>query len=414
MTKAPQTDAAPILACTVSRDIQEFELLIDDMEEAMGEAWGDLGFDEALIFLDQPESTPLESLVIALDDLDADEFATVETIVAKARTRDIGLILVASDLDSMTLHRLMQTGIGAFLPYPVPTGDLKTTLAKVSAPPPPQVVARATQISPAFQAQPGPGPARIIAVHGLSGGAGATTLATNLAWEMANRDKGTPLRVALIDLDLQFGSVATYLDLPRRDAVYEMLSDLEHLDEDALKQALLVYQNRMHVLTAPADILPLDIVGPAEIDRMLDVAQAEFDLVVIDMPRTLVNWTETVLRRADLYLGMIELEMRAAQNTLRFIKTLKSEMLPMDRLRFVLNRAPKFTDLTGRGRIKRMAETLEIEITDLLPDGGRPVTDANEHGRTLAELAPKNPLRREIVRIAKTLCPTLKPTSNAA
>lgn len=414
MTSAPQIDAAPILGCTVSRDIQEFELLIDDMEDALGEAWGDLGFEEALAFLDQPEATPLESLVIALDDLDADDFPTVEKIVAKARDKSIGLILVASELDPLTLHRLMQSGIGAFLPYPVPNGELQTTLAKVSAPPPPQVASQATQVSPAFQTPMGPGPARIVAIHGLSGGAGATTLATNLAWELANREKDDGLRVALIDLDLQFGSVATYLDLPRRDAVYEMLSDLEHLDEDTLKQTLLVYQNRMHVLTAPADILPLDLVGPAEMDRLLDVAQAEFDLVVIDMPRTLVNWTETVLRRADLYLAMVELEMRSAQNTLRFLKTLKSEILPTERLRFVLNRAPKFTDLTGRGRIKRMAETLEIEITDLLPDGGRPVTEANEHGRTLAEMAPKNPLRREIVRIAKTLSPVSKSASNAA
>ena len=40
----------PILACTISRDVQNFDLLIEDMEASMGESWGDLGFAEALAF----------------------------------------------------------------------------------------------------------------------------------------------------------------------------------------------------------------------------------------------------------------------------------------------------------------------------------------------------------------------------
>jgi pilus assembly protein CpaE len=40
---------APLVACTISRDVQEFDLLIEDMEAVLGEAWGDLGFNEAEI-----------------------------------------------------------------------------------------------------------------------------------------------------------------------------------------------------------------------------------------------------------------------------------------------------------------------------------------------------------------------------
>jgi pilus assembly protein CpaE len=51
-----QTAPNPIRACTISRDVQNFDLLIEDMETAMGDAWGDLGFAEALAFLAQPEA----------------------------------------------------------------------------------------------------------------------------------------------------------------------------------------------------------------------------------------------------------------------------------------------------------------------------------------------------------------------
>ena len=46
-------EPAPILACTISRDIQNFDLLIDDMELELGESWGDLTFDDARDFLAQ-------------------------------------------------------------------------------------------------------------------------------------------------------------------------------------------------------------------------------------------------------------------------------------------------------------------------------------------------------------------------
>ena len=52
-----QSDPAPILACTISRDVQRFDLLIDDLEQDLGEAWGDLNFEDALVFLKQPDST---------------------------------------------------------------------------------------------------------------------------------------------------------------------------------------------------------------------------------------------------------------------------------------------------------------------------------------------------------------------
>lgn len=48
-----------IVACTISRDVQIFDLLIEDMETALGENWGDLSFDEATAYLGQPDAAGL-------------------------------------------------------------------------------------------------------------------------------------------------------------------------------------------------------------------------------------------------------------------------------------------------------------------------------------------------------------------
>jgi pilus assembly protein CpaE len=220
---------------------------------------------------------------------------------------------------------------------------------------------------------------------------------------LANVQKENAPRVCLLDFDFQSGSVSTYLDLPRREAVYEMLSDTASLDNVSFLQALLTFNDKLHVMTAPSEMLPLDIVTSEDINRILEVARANFDFVVIDMPSTVVQWTEAVLHHAHVYFATMELDMRCAQNTLRMIRALKAEDLPFEKLRYVLNRAPKFTDLSGKSRVKRLAESLDITIELQLPDGTKQVTQSNDHGVPLAETAGKNPLRREISKLAKSL-----------
>jgi pilus assembly protein CpaE len=125
--------------------------------------------------------------------------------------------------------------------------------------------------------------------------------------------------------------------------------------------------------------------------------------VVIDMPRTLVQWTEAVLNGAHIYFALLELDMRSAQNALRLKRALQAEDLPFQKLRFALNRAPGFTDLSGKSRVKRMAESLGISIDLLLPDGGKAVTQGADHGLPLALSAAKNPLRKEVAKLALSL-----------
>ncbi|HCE72810.1 MAG TPA: pilus assembly protein CpaE, partial [Ruegeria sp.] len=194
-----------------------------------------------------------------------------------------------------------------------------------------------------------------------------------------------------------------YLDLPRREAVFEMLSETQSMDEEVFGQALLSFEDKLQVLTAPSDMVPLDILSPEDIQRVIEMARAHFDYVIVDMPKTLVQWSETILQAAHVYFAMIELDMRSAQNALRMKRALQSEDLPFNKLRFALNKAPKFTDLSGKSRVKRMGESLGISIDLQLPDGGKQVTQGADHGLPLATSAPKNPLRREIAKLAQSL-----------
>ena len=244
----------------------------------------------------------------------------------------------------------------------------------------------------------------VIPVYGMAGGTGATTFAVNLAWELAILEKGEAApRVCILDLSLQSGSVATYLDLPRRESVLEMLSDTESMDNDSFVQAMVPYNTRLQVLTAPPDLVPLDLIGPSDVVRILEAARTNFDYVIIDMPPTIAEWGEAVLNAAHICFATLELDMRSAQNTLRLKRALTGEGLPFDKFRFILNRAPGFADLNGRSRVKRLAQSLGIAIEVQLPDGGRAVAQNADHGIAMAEGIPRNPLRKEIAKLAKSV-----------
>jgi pilus assembly protein CpaE len=306
---ALQSDPARVLACTVSKNVHLFDLLIEDMEAELGEAWGDLTFDEARAFLDQPDAEDLEFLAIAVTADDELDLGMVGELIVAAKAHGVRSILVAHDLGPAALHDLLRLGADDFVPYPLAEGALQDAIARIRAAKPVPAVsaldthnqgdgARPDAPAPVEIGQRMGGQAAVFAVQGLAGGTGASTLAVNLAWELANIDKQKSPSVCLLDFDLQAGTVSTFLDLPRRDMVIELLQDARTMDVDAFKQALLGYEGKLSVFPAPPELLPLDLIGPEEVDALLGFATQCFDIVVVDMPHTLVMWTETVLNRA--------------------------------------------------------------------------------------------------------------------
>ena len=399
-----QEEVAPIVACTISRDVQNFDLLIEDMEVECGEDWGDLSYEDAALFLSQPEAEHLEFVAIAMDQEDEENLSVISDIVTSANERKIKVLVIAEEVSPIALHQLLKIGAQEFVPYPLPDGALHDAIERMrklaamgdmaDVPDEMRTKIKAT----------GDRDGVVLAVQGLAGGTGSSTFAVNLAWELSGLEDGDEqVRVCLIDFDLQFGSISTYLDLPRREAVLELLQDTGSMDSDSFMQALLTFNDRLHVLTAPSELIPLDMLSQQDVEKIVEVARTNFDYVVVDMPQSVVMWTETVLNAAHVFFATTELDMRSAQNTLRMIRALKSEELPVQKLRYVLNRAPKFTDLTGKSRVKRMAESLDIKIELLMPDGGKQVVQSNDHGLPLSEVAAKNPLRKEIEKLAQSV-----------
>ncbi|MEE3100170.1 MAG: AAA family ATPase, partial [Pseudomonadota bacterium] len=337
------------------------------------------------------EAPPVTLVCVGPQDMD--RLDTLLALLAHCAGRNAPALLVVDEIPPLAVHKLMRAGAADFLPTPLSDGSLMQNV----------MAARSSEGPPLDAAEPKGRDGLIYPVYGVAGGVGATTFAVNLAWEIAQESRKTGLRVCLLDLDFQYGSVATYLDMPRRDLVLDFLSDMSRSDAQGFNAALDERGGRLSVFTAPADALPLNIVSAEGMQKLLAMAADSHDVVIVDLPTALTEWTEAALNAAQRFWAVMEIDMRSAQNMLRFLRALQAEDLPFDKLDYVMNRVPGFGDFGAKGRVKKMAETLGIEYGVLLPDGGKAVVQACDHGSPLAEFASGNPLRKEIRKTAKAV-----------
>jgi pilus assembly protein CpaE len=138
---------------------------------------------------------------------------------------------------------------------------------------------------------------RLVAVYSPKGGVGTTTIATNIAIAAAAT---RPNQVVLVDLALQFGGVATHLNVQPK----QTLSDLIR-DEAAIREAELirsygtVHSSGLHVLAAPAQPEAAETITPAHVERLLSTLLDAYQLIVIDAGSTLDERVLAVFERAD-------------------------------------------------------------------------------------------------------------------
>ncbi len=381
-------------AFAVASNPGAFELLNGELHGLFGQSWGNVTVAAAGEMLGRGSMGGDETLIVCVEAQDEQNLEPIDSFVRAAKKSGFVVILIAKDVSPTALHHLLQLGADDFAPYPLPDNALANIFNRLRD--------KQSQ-APTELSRKKSRSGVILPVYGAAGGVGSTTFAVNLAWEMAAATRKDDMRVALIDLDFQFGSVATLLDMARRETVFDLLTEPETLAGDTLAQAMTSYKSVLAVLTSPPEVLPLDIVNADYIEKLLRLLQARYDFIIIDLPKALTDWSAAVLTHAETYFTLLELDMRSAQNLMRYLRVLRGEDLPGEKIQYILNRAPGFADLNGKTRVGRFSESLGINVNILLPDGGKAITQAGDQGDPLAVSAAKNPLRKEIKKIAGTL-----------
>ena len=322
-----------------------------------------------------------------------DDEADLAAIRTLAEARRGGTVLVALADGNIPLSKaraLSHAGVDEVLPLPRVAAEIEREVARLGR--------------FADKAQGGAGhQGRIIAVAQARGGAGATTVAVNLADQLIG-PKGLfrrkpQARVALVDLDLQFGTVGSFLDLPEQDTLLQLALDGTIPDANFVDQSMIRLPSGLSVLAAPAKFAPLDSLRPEQVAALLDVLRASHDYVVIDLPRALVGWIEPVVQRADQLIVVTDTAVSSIRHCRRLIDFFTQDNVALTVEVVVNHQARRFF----RPALHReAARALERRLDHWLPHDPRAACAACDRGQPISAVAPRSPLGRAMARLARS------------
>jgi len=220
--------------------------------------------------------------------------------------------------------------------------------------------------------------APVLAVCGVKGGLGATTVSCQLAAALQRSG-----RVALVDLDLRAGDVALYFDV-KPPYTLANLGSGERLDATYVRTLLEGHRCGVRVLAAPDQIEEVETIGTAQIERAIGFLRDDFDWVILDVPAT---WEELSLRAFDLadqLLMVTGFEVPALHHARRHLAILE-RLGHARKIRLIANREG---DGTGLGRTD-VEKFLRREPDALIPNDFPSAALAIDGGMPLADVAPR-------------------------
>lgn len=274
---------------------------------------------------------------------------------------------------------------------------LEASLADVLIlPQPPDVIAfalhKAVRNRSSVQAQS----CRVITVSSTKGGTGKTSIAVNVAVELANRG----LRTLLVDLDVQFGDVGIVLGLDRPEKTLRDLALGSALDLDAEKLRGFVIRSTQTLDILPAPLRPeeADDIEAAQIATILQIARSLYDAIVVDTAPLFDGPMLAALDRSQELLLVSTPDVPAMKNIRLALQTLNMLGFPVDRVSLVANR----TGMAGGASLDDVAHTLGRSIRFVLPEDPLVPTSINA-GQPLVRYDPRSRFARGVHEIVETL-----------
>lgn len=312
------------------------------------------------------------------------------------------IALTAEDTTLAEVRRLTDAGVSDVLPESISAGELSAALARLSPNTEPEAV------------RPSNKSGKVIAVAKARGGVGATTLAVNLADRLMGysgvfRKQATKSAV-IVDLDLQFGNVGSFLDQGAGEALFSMATDAVVPDDTYVEQALSVTGTGLAVLAAPDRFAPLNALQPAQIEALLTSLKHQFDYVVVDLPPAMVDWVSPVLNMSDKLLLVTDCSVPSVSKARQIIDFFTEENLGLP-IEIVVNfeNKPMFPSVHH----KEAATVLERPLSHWLPNDQSASREALDLGVPLSNAAARSKLARAIGKLATTLATDLSDNMSA-
>ncbi len=316
-----------MLVSKLDRNISAMKQLIDD-EEIVIKAEASGGTSA----LDKIENLSPDIVIMTLGAGDTDVLNLAERIILhRPRTH---VILLAEYVDIDILQSAMKIGAHNVIEFPKSAKEFNEYIKSVYH-------NENTRISALSDNQNLTWMSRVISVFGAKGGLGKTTIACNLAVKLAESNK----KVALLDLDLQFGDIHIFLDIVPKDTISELVQESFAANIDSVKSFMTVHSSGVHVLCAPKSPEYAEMISSEKIQSLLGLLRSYYDYVIIDTPPSFTDVTMTALESSSTILFVTGLDISILKNS-KLSLTLLDSLQQTDKIKLIVNRAMDMSSIS--------------------------------------------------------------------
>ena len=327
-----------------------------------------------------------------------DGIAAAEIISQRLPTSPIIMMSVHGEAEQ--LKRSISAGAREFLVKPFSADEFSTSIRQVYE----RELVRREQVASTMPAAPVAAPLdaadlgehQVIGVFSPKGGAGRTTIATNLALALQRETNG---RVCLVDANLQFGDVGVLLNLnPKTRSMLDAVDGGEP-DRDITNSVVIDHSTGIRVLLAPPSPEGADLVTPAYLRRMVDFLRESHDFVVVDLPSALNDHSLAIMDAADQIVVLTALEITTIKNVRLFLEVADQLEYDRSKIRLVVNRSDSAQGI----RIADVEASIRRSIDGTIVSDGRLAVLAVNRGVPFVVSHPDGALSRDVTKLARTL-----------
>ena len=323
--------------------------------------------------------------VLLLDFPDSDAPAMEQIELALTGSPGTHMVLVSSDRSADFLMRAMRAGVREVLPAPLSA----TTV---------QAAVQSARTHPAFGARQRTAMGRVVAVIPAKGGAGATFLATNLAFALSRQQK----RVAVIDLNLYFGDASLFLgDRIAVSSVADLSRQTYYLDATLLDASMVKVSDNLHVLPAPESPEDVQDVSSSGIEKIVNLARSQYDFVILDLSGALDPVAVKALDLSDTIYLTLQLNLPFLRAAKRMASVFRGLGYPKEKLNVVINRFEK----RGEISLSDVEKSTLLRVTRTIPNSHDACTASVNQGVPMLELLPQDSVSRALRDWAQELAP---------
>ncbi len=304
------------------------------------------------------------------------------------------------------LRRAMQSGAREFLIKPFSGDELIASIRRVyqleqkkesfmaKAP-----AATAGGAAPTEAARPRADQSQVIFFYSGKGGVGKSLIAANLAVSMA---KETKARVALVDLDLQFGDIGVLLNLDHSQGITDLVENIEHMDPDFIREVMVEGPFGVKVLLSPISPELADLVTVDHIRKIFAEMRKIFDFIIVDSGTHLGEINLEVLDHADRIVVVTSLSIPAIKDTKLALKIFDSLSVSPDRVILLLNKSDAHSEFNKES----VEANLRFPITAQIPNDAKLVINSINRGNPFVTTHPESEISQRIRELVGKMLPT--------